>query len=62
MDNFIYENKTKFYFGQGCVKEFLACFIKNHNNVMLAYGQGVSKNGIYDEVVNILMKEGRNVV
>lgn len=29
---------------------------------MLAYGQGVSKNGIYDEVVNILMKEGKNVV
>ena len=44
------------------MKEFLACFIKNHNNVMLAYGQGVPKNGIYDEVVNILMKEGKNVV
>lgn len=39
MNNFIYENKTKVYFGQGSIK----------------------KNGIYDEILNILMKEGKNV-
>ncbi len=47
MDNFIYENKTKVYFGQGCVKEFLACLIKNQNDVMLAYGQGGVKKTEY---------------
>lgn len=63
MNNFIYENKTKVFFGQGCVKEFLTCLVKKYDTVMMAYGQGsVKKNGIYDEVLNILMKEGKNVV
>ena len=63
MNNFIYENKTKVYFGRGCVKEFLTCLVKEYDTVMMAYGQGsVKKNGIYDEVLNILMKEGKNVV
>ena len=25
MNNFIFENATKVYFGKGCVKEYLAC-------------------------------------
>lgn len=63
MNNFIYENKTKVYFGRGCVKEFLACKIQNYDTVMMAYGQGsVKRNGIYDEVLNILMREGKKVV
>lgn len=63
MNNFIYENKTKVFFGKGCVKEFLACFTGNYTTVMMAYGQGsVKKNGIYDEILGILMKAGKNVV
>lgn len=63
MNNFIYENTTKVYFGQGCVREFLACLVKEYDTVMFAYGGGsVKKNGIYDEVLNILQKEGKNVV
>ena len=63
MNNFIYENRTKVYFGRGCVKEFLTCLVKEYDTVMMAYGQGsVKKNGIYDKVLNILMKEGKNVV
>ena len=63
MNNFIYENKTKVFFGRGCVREFLACLVKDFDTVLLAYGQGsVKKNGIYDEVLNILMREGKNVV
>lgn len=62
MNNFIYENRTKVYFGQGCVKEFLACLVRDAGNIMLAYGQGsVKRNGIYDEVLNILMKEAKHV-
>ena len=72
MYNFIYENKTKVFFGEnktkvffgrGCVKEFLTCLIKDYDTILIGYGQGsVKRNGIYDEVLGILMKEGKNVV
>lgn len=64
MNNFIFENATKTYFGKGCVKEYLASLTKAYGDtVMLAYGGGsVKKNGIYDEVVSILKEEGKNIV
>lgn len=63
MNNFIYENKTKVYFGKGCVKEYLTSVAKHYgNHVMLAYGGGsVKKNGIYDEVVEYLNAAGKEV-
>lgn len=63
MNNFIFENSTKVYFGQKCVSEHLATVLKNYgNNVMLAYGGGsIKKNGIYDEVLQILNVCGKNV-
>lgn len=64
MNNFIYENKTKVYFGKGGVKEYLGSLLKKYGNtVMLAYGGGsVKKNGIYDEVIGILKEVGKTVV
>ncbi len=63
MNNFIYENTTKVYFGQGCVKEFLGCLLKQYDTIMLAYGGGsIKKNGIYHEICNILKKEKKKVV
>ena len=64
MNNFIYENKTKVYFGKGGVREYLASILKNYGNtVMLAYGGGsVKKNGVYDEVTGILQQAGKTVV
>ena len=46
MNNFIFENSTKVYFGKGCVKEYLACLVgKYDGNIMLCYGEGsVKKN------------------
>ena len=38
MNNFIFQNATKVYFGQGCVKEYLACLTKGANTILLAYG------------------------
>lgn len=62
MNNFIYENTTKVYFGQGCVHEFLASLLNGYDHILLAYGQGsVKQNGIYDEVLNILMTAGKQV-
>lgn len=63
MNNFIFENRTKTYFGKGCVKEYLSCLTKHYGpNVLLAYGGGsIRKNGIYDEVMESLQRAGKNV-
>lgn len=64
MNNFIYENKTKVYFGKGGVKEFLCSVLKNYGKtVMLAYGGGsIKKNGIYDEINSVLKCAGKTVI
>lgn len=64
MNNFIYENKTKVYFGKGGVKEYLASVVNGYGDtVMLAYGGGsVKKNGIYDEIIGILKEAGKTVI
>lgn len=64
MNNFIFENTTKVYFGKGGVKEYLACSMKKFGDtVMLAYGGGsIKKNGIYDEIVEILNEIGKTVI
>ena len=63
MNNFIFQNATKVYFGQGCVKEYLACLAAPYETVMLAYGGGsIKRNGIYDEVVGILQGAGKRVI
>ena len=63
MNNFIFENSTKVFFGRGCVKEFLAGILSEYgNNVMLAYGgSSIKNNGVYDEIKQILTEEGKNI-
>jgi len=64
MNNFIYENKTKVYFGKGGVKEYLGSVLSQYGNtVMLAYGGGsIKNNGVYDEVVSCLKENGKRIV
>lgn len=64
MNNFIFENDTRTYFGKGCVKEYLACLLKHFGeNVMFAYGKGsIKENGIYDEIMKSLSKAGKNII
>ena len=64
MNNFLFENKTKVYFGKGGVKEYLGCLLKHYGDtVMLAYGGGsIKHNGVYDEIVGILNAEGKRIV
>ncbi len=64
MNNFIFENKTKVYFGKGGVKEYLGCLLKKYGpTVMLAYGGGsIKRNGVYDEVMDILNAQGKTVI
>lgn len=63
MNNFIFENSTKVFFGKDCVKEYLSCLTKAYGDtVMLCYGGGsIKKTGIYDEVINILKAAGKTV-
>lgn len=64
MNNFVYENKTKVYFGKDVVKEHLGTVLNNYGDtVMLAYGCGsIKKNGIYDEIVAVLNNAGKCIV
>lgn len=64
MNNFIFENKTKVYFGKGGVKEYLGGLLANFGEtVMLAYGGGSIKcNGVYEEIMGILNAQGKCVV
>lgn len=64
MNNFIFENATKVYFGQGCVKEYLSCLSGHYGKkVMLCFGGGsIKENGIYEEVMASLKRAGKEVV
>lgn len=64
MNDFIFENSTKVYFGKGCVNENLSNILSNYGQkVMLCYGGGsIKKNGIYEEIVTILKTLNKEVV
>lgn len=48
MNNFIFENATKTYFGKGCVKEYLSEELSKYGNtIMLAYGGGSIKKMVF---------------
>ena len=64
MNNFIFENKTKVYFGKGGVKEYLGGLLANFGEtVMPAYGGGsIKRNGVYDGIMGILNAAGKRIV
>ena len=64
MNNFIYENKTKVYFGNDMVKEHLSNMLSHYgDSVMFAYGGGsIKANGIYDEIIAILNANNKHIV
>ena len=62
LGNFSYCNPTKLYFGEDSLDNLNIELAKYGKNVILIYGGGsIKKNGIYDEVVEILKKNGKNV-
>ena len=51
MNNFLFENGTKFLFGGGCVKEYLASLLKGYGpSVLLVTEEGERRSGAADEV------------
>ena len=63
LGNFQYHNPTKLHFGENAL-DFLADELKNYGpTVQLSYGGGsIKKNGIYDQVMDILKKAGKTVI
>ena len=60
--NFTYCNPTKLYFGEDSLNSLNTELPKYGRNVVLIYGGGsIKKNGIYEEVVSILKKNGKDV-
>lgn len=62
LGNFTYCNPTKLYFGKDALEGLNEELPKYGKNVLLIYGGGsIKKNGIYDKVVAILKKNGKNI-
>lgn len=62
LGNFTYCNPTKLYFGKDALGGLDEELPKYGKNVLLVYGGGsIKKNGIYDRVVSILKKNGKNI-
>lgn len=62
LGNFSYCNPTKLYFGEDSLANLSSELKKFGKNVVLIYGGGsIKKNGIYDEVLQILKHEEKNV-
>lgn len=64
MDKFTFSCPTKVYFGEGSAAQaFQAELGRVGETVMLAYGGGsVKKNGIYDEIKELLLQQGKRVI
>lgn len=62
LGNFSYCNPTKLYFGDESLNYLNTELPKYGKNVVLIYGGGsIKKNGIYQDVVEILKNNGKNV-
>lgn len=64
MNEFTFSYPTKVYFGEGAAaKNLPGELAKVGKTVMLAYGGGsIKRNGIYDEMMELLKKAGKTVV
>ena len=63
LGNFSYHNPTKLYFGENSLEFLNEELPKYGKTVQLIYGGGsVKKNGLYDEIIAILKKNGKTVV
>lgn len=62
LGNFSYCNPTKLYFGEDALENLIVELAKYGDNVALVYGSGsIKKNGIYDEIKDILKSTGKTV-
>ena len=64
MNKFTYSYPTTVYFGEGTASEALKKELAGTGKtILLAYGGGsIKKNGVYDELKELLLQEGKEVV
>ena len=63
LGNFIYSNPTKIYFGEDSLQYLGEELSKYGKNVQLIYGGGsIKKNGLYEQVMELLKASGKAVV
>ena len=63
LGNFIYSNPTKIYFGEDSLQYLGEELSKYGKNVQLSYGGGsIKKNGLYEQVMELLKASGKVVV
>lgn len=61
--NFTYYNPTKIHFGRKALENLEVELLNYGNNILLAYGGGsIKKIGLYDEIIVILNKIGKNII
>jgi len=62
LGSFSFHNPTKLYFGEDSLKALNEELPKYGKNIQLIYGGGsIKKNGIYDQVVEILRANGKEI-
>lgn len=62
LGDFTYSNPTRLYFGKDALNGLDKELSKYGKNVLLVYGGGsIKKNGIYDKVVKLLKKNGKEI-
>lgn len=63
LGNFSYKNATKLYFGDESLQYLNEELPKYGKTVQLIYGGGsIKKNGLYDEIVDILKKNDKTII
>lgn len=63
MNSFTFYNPVKIYFGVGALENLRQELRKYGENILLVYGGGsIKRNGIYDEIWNILKSEDKNIL
>lgn len=60
MNNFIYENKTKLFFGKGGMKEYLACLLNQYGKTVLLIS--AQNEIIHPDLIEILKNKEKNII
>ena len=61
--DFSYQNPTRIHFGKKAINKLAGELREYGPNILLVYGKAsIKKIGLYDQVMNILQAEGKNVV
>lgn len=61
--DFTYQNPTRIHFGKKAINKLAGELREYGPNILLVYGKAsIKKIGLYDQVMNILQAEGKNVV